>query len=227
MKTKLSIGVLLAGALLCGLYVFLSRGATAPLQEGASTTAQQIAQLLGEKYNRPTERVLVEVATDTGAFAKGSVNFENEPGGGLWFAVKTDAGWKLAYDGNGIIPCNAVHTYDLPVAMVPQCIDTEHENALIDRVSNGAEHTDWSKKGALVMNAPGMKPDTWYLVYEEPGAPALSMELLFTTQGRCTGEGASSTSCIPEGTKSGTRAQVEGDMVSKNSLRVHRIELLP
>ncbi|MFA5188040.1 MAG: hypothetical protein WC460_01615 [Patescibacteria group bacterium] len=39
--------------------------------------------------------------------------------------------------------------------------------------------------GNMVKNNPGLKPDTWYLVYEEPGAPALTMELKFDQNSKC------------------------------------------
>lgn len=96
-------------------------------------TGQAVAELLGQKYGRPTDAVQVEVQTDTGAFAKGSVRFKDQNGGGLWFAAKTDKGWELAYDGNGIIPCSSANRYNLPKDMVPQCIDTQNNNNLVQR----------------------------------------------------------------------------------------------
>ena len=42
--------------------------------------------------------------------------------------------------------------------------------------------TNFKHSGNLAKNNPGLKPDTWYLVYEEPGQAALSRELKFTTE---------------------------------------------
>ena len=39
--------------------------------------------------------------------------------------------------------------------------------------------------GNMVKNNPGLKPDTWYLVYEEPGATALTVELKFDQNSKC------------------------------------------
>lgn len=37
--------------------------------------------------------------------------------------------------------------------------------------------TSFSQDGTVTRNNPGQKPNVWYLVYEKPGAPALSAEL--------------------------------------------------
>lgn len=94
------------------------------------TTVEQITELLNKKYNKPANSLKVGVLTDTGTFAKGTVN-EEGAGGGLWFAAKTSGGWELAYDGNGIIPCEAVNKYNFPKDMIPQCINAQ--NNLIER----------------------------------------------------------------------------------------------
>ena len=97
------------------------------------STQEAVTGLIAEKYGRPADSVEIEVMADTGTFAKGSVRYTDEPGGGLWFAAKTANGWELAFDGNGIIPCEAANRYDFPTDMVPQCIDTGNENNLIVR----------------------------------------------------------------------------------------------
>ncbi len=51
------------------------------------------------------------------------------------------------------------------------------------------EPTDFAAKGVVVFNNPGLKPDTPYLVYEEPGAPGLSAELVFDEYSICSGGG--------------------------------------
>lgn len=96
------------------------------------STQEQVAALFSEKYDRPVDALQIGVLTDTGAFAKGTYN-ETSGGGGLWFAAKTTGGWVLAYDGNGIIPCDAANAYDFPKDMIPQCIDTAHGNNLVQR----------------------------------------------------------------------------------------------
>lgn len=100
---------------------------------GDTGTAAQLAQLFAQKYDRPVESIIIGINEDTGMFAKGSVQYEGQFGGGLWFAAKTDKGWEIAFDGNGIMPCSAANGYDFPASMVPHCVDTEHGNELASR----------------------------------------------------------------------------------------------
>lgn len=47
-------------------------------------------------------------------------------------------------------------------------------------------------EGNLVKNNPGLTPDVWYLVYEEPGFPGLSVPLSFDANSQCELEGKTS-----------------------------------
>ncbi|MDR3643095.1 MAG: hypothetical protein P4L74_05740 [Candidatus Doudnabacteria bacterium] len=94
--------------------------------------AEQMADMLNQKFNRPANTITTQLITDTGEFAKGSFN-EANAGGGLWFAAKTAEGWQLAFDGNGIVPCDAANRYNFPKDIIPQCIDTQNDNNLIQR----------------------------------------------------------------------------------------------
>lgn len=97
------------------------------------STQESIAELFSQKYNKSISTLIIDVKTDTGTFAKGSVNFTDEMGGGLWFAAKTGNGWELAFDGNGIVSCEAANKYNFPKDMIPQCIETQNGNKLIER----------------------------------------------------------------------------------------------
>ena len=44
---------------------------------------------------------------------------------------------------------------------------------------------DFSETGHFTRDNPGLKPGVWYLVYEKPGAPALTAELRFTSASSC------------------------------------------
>ena len=96
------------------------------------STSESITEAFAEKYDRPVDSIVVGVDIDTGQFAKGSIRFTDEQGGGLWFAAKTENGWELAFDGNGIIPCGSANKYDFPSDIIPQCLD-EKTNNLIRR----------------------------------------------------------------------------------------------
>ncbi len=93
------------------------------------STKEQITELYSQKYNQPVD---IEVLTNTGTFAKGIYN-EPTSGGGIWFAAKTAKGWELAFAGNGIVPCDEINKYNFPKDMIPQCIDSQNGNQLIQR----------------------------------------------------------------------------------------------
>lgn len=102
-------------------------------EQNIKTTKDYILEAFSNKYSRKKEDFKIEVLTETGNFAKGSVNVNNEHSGGLWFAVKQSGGWNLVYDGNGIMPCDRADTNNLPIELVPSCIDTQKDNLFIQR----------------------------------------------------------------------------------------------
>ncbi len=87
------------------------------------TTKQAVTQSLIQKYNKPISALNVEVTEDTGAFAKGTVKFNDEKESSLWYAAKTSNGWILAYDGNNKMPCEVASNYNFPKTMVTECSD--------------------------------------------------------------------------------------------------------
>lgn len=50
------------------------------------------------------------------------------------------------------------------------------------------EGIPFAEDGNLIQNNPGLEEDAWYLSYEEPGSPALSVQLRFNTESRCGSE---------------------------------------
>lgn len=86
----------------------------------------QVVAALSRKNNWEASRVEVNVATTEGNYAKGDVKFKDEMGGGLWFAAKVNDSWKIVYDGNGMITCDALTEYkDFPKDLIPQCFDKQ------------------------------------------------------------------------------------------------------
>ena len=47
------------------------------------------------------------------------------------------------------------------------------------------QQINFDTSGHIVRNSPGLKADTWYLLYEQPGAAALSVELIFNDKSSC------------------------------------------
>lgn len=58
--------------------------------------------------------------------AGGAGPAEGGPGGGYFYAAKTESGeWVIAADGNGAIMCDDIEPYDFPVEMISQCYDED------------------------------------------------------------------------------------------------------
>jgi hypothetical protein len=53
----------------------------------------------------------------------------------------------------------------------------------------GIQGEAFNKIGHLVKDNPGLKPGVWFLVYEAPGAPALTQELSFDIESVCSANG--------------------------------------
>ncbi|MBP9757236.1 MAG: GerMN domain-containing protein [Candidatus Pacebacteria bacterium] len=78
--------------------------------------------------------------------------------------------------------------------------------------------------GNLIQNSPGLEADTWYLTYEEPGAPGLSVQLRFDGNSRCGSENMLKVCDISF--EQGDRVHVEGDR-SGDSVLVRTLTYVP
>lgn len=52
-------------------------------------------------------------------------------------------------------------------------------------VTNDVPAYDFEQTGALIRNAEGLTPGMWYLKYENPGTPGLTMRLSFDAETLC------------------------------------------
>ncbi len=71
----------------------------------------------------------------------------------------------------------------------------------------------FEEQGVLTMNNPGLKEEVLYLVYEQPGAPGLSKEVVFEPGSRCFTEEEIDCSLVLEQDSerlSGLRVKLEG-----------------
>lgn len=110
------------------------------IPEGGGNTIPANEEIIAEmkkafslKYNKPKDTYILNIDQKDSSHAKGMVNFKNELGGGLWFAAKTDKGWELVFDGNGIMGCDIANKYSIPREMLRGCVDTHNGNAFIER----------------------------------------------------------------------------------------------
>lgn len=78
----------------------------------------------------------------------------------------------------------------------------------IDAVST-KDQLDFKEIGNIVRDNPGYPEGVWFLVYEEPGSPAVSKALLFTDESLCVKD-EQKFICDPEGFENGERLEVEG-----------------
>ena len=70
---------------------------------------------------------------------------------------------------------------------------------------------NFEKTGNLTTGNPGQKANTWYLVYEKPGQPGLSAELVFGPESVCV-NGNKAELCIPGELNAGDRVKVTGQL---------------
>jgi uncharacterized protein YxeA len=76
--------------------------------------------------------------------------------------------------------------------------------------------------GNLVRNNPGMEEDIWYLVYEQPGQPALTTSLIFTSSSICAEENENII-CDTEKLTQGNRVRILGEE-KEEGVEVIRLE---
>jgi len=100
------------------------------------------------------------------------------------------------------------------------------------------QEVDFGKVGTIVFNNPGLKKDTPYLIYEEPGKPALSKELKLDEFSICAADNGSE-ACVAlnaplemilGGKRAAVEGKTEGEIVLARKIRVLReneVPLLP
>lgn len=89
---------------------------------------------------------------------------------------------------------------------------------------------NFSRLGVITFNNPGQKPDALYLVYEEPGKPALSKELVIYEESICTDSGKQvicKAISTPLATYfSGKRVLVSGSTLGEEAVLVKEIKVI-
>jgi len=95
----------------------------ATVEEETISDEDAIRQAMADKYDRNISEVDLEVGDNNGEYARGTVIFAGDIGGGWWLAAKTDGAWEIVDDGNGVILCSVIEPYDFPASMVQECYD--------------------------------------------------------------------------------------------------------
>lgn len=98
------------------------------LQQTVSTVPEddltkEIRSQFATKYNKPSNAVQLEVEVSLDKFARGTVRFDGEQSGAIWFAANIGNKWVLADDGQGPMTCETADKYSFPANLVPICIN--------------------------------------------------------------------------------------------------------
>lgn len=95
---------------------------TTPLTE--ISINDQLTNFFANKFNKPSEDMILTISKNTGTHASGGIKFQGEIAGGMWLAYKNASNnWIVVFDGNGTIPCESVEPHNFPTSMVPECWD--------------------------------------------------------------------------------------------------------
>lgn len=89
---------------------------------------------------------------------------------------------------------------------------------------DAVEEINFSKSGNLIRNNPGLRPNTWYLLYEQPGAAALSVILTFDDKSECyIGQSREMCGLASFQDGNGNAASVDGVSQSNGSVLVRKL----
>ena len=91
------------------------------------TREEAIQKLFADKYNTKASAVELVIDQETDRYVRGTIKIEGESKG-IFLAAKVNDSWKLAFDGNGAIPCQDVT--DFPEDMKADCVDN---NITVDK----------------------------------------------------------------------------------------------
>jgi len=86
-----------------------------------------------------------------------------------------------------------------------------------------ASRVDFRETGTLARDSPGLPPGQWHLVYERPGAPALTRALIFDATSVC--EAAQvriGCDALEPGTRVTVQGNARGDAIQVTTLLVER-----
>lgn len=93
-----------------------------------------------------------------------------------------------------------------------------------------SEPTDFVRTGTVVFNAPGNKPGVPYLLYEEPGKPALKKELILDALSVCAAPNGAAACMAMSVTLDvpfhGKRATVEGEIRGDSAVLVRKLQVI-
>jgi len=92
----------------------------------------------------------------------------------------------------------------------------------VDKVTEPAEGALFDQTGNLTRDNPGLEAGFWYLVYEMPGQPALTKQLLFESSSVCA-QRAENMTCQTETFSQGEKVRIIGEETD-GQVRVVRLE---
>lgn len=87
-----------------------------------------IKQALVAEHGSTANDLTITVSKIEGSFAQGGASASG--GGGMWLAAKVSGIWKLLWDGNGTISCQAIDPYNYPASLAPECYNETTEKII-------------------------------------------------------------------------------------------------
>lgn len=121
-KQSLLIGGIILSAVIMVGYALLQ----------PTSDVDMIKESLAKKHDLSTENMEVNITERIDNYASGHVQFDvNQPAGAsVWYGVKENDSWTIAFDSNGFPLCSEIEPYDFPAELLESCIDDETEDLI-------------------------------------------------------------------------------------------------
>lgn len=97
----------------------------------AQNRERALREAFGTKYSKTAEEIILTISKSNDSFAKGTVRFFGEIGGGWFLAAKVENNWTITAEGNGQVMCSDVESYSFPTDYVSECYDDETSSVVL------------------------------------------------------------------------------------------------
>jgi len=84
---------------------------------------------------------------------------------------------------------------------------------------------DFSEEGNLLINNPGLETEAWYLSYEKPGSPGLTVKLFFDEESKCYVNGETNCQLFLEGENSAGKRVILKALTEEGGVLVRSLEV--
>lgn len=99
-------------------------------QESSDTLP--LKEAFSKKYNKSIASIFVIIESKSGAYVKGSVDFDNSGYPATFYAAKKGDVYVIVAVENGVVPCTSISGFSFPSSMISQCYSSS-AGAVISR----------------------------------------------------------------------------------------------